>query len=112
MNKKKQIDQLIEEALHSADNIERASPKPFLLTRIHARLNNSNESSWEKIARYIGRPSIAFSGLAMLILINVLVLFLNPENASSIATEQSTEATTDEFYYTAATIYDFENTEP
>ncbi len=39
MNKQDKINKLIEEALNSVDDAQRAEPRPFLLTRIHARMN-------------------------------------------------------------------------
>ena len=48
MNKKEQINKLIEEALNSVDNISRAEAKPYLLTRINARMRKGTESAWEK----------------------------------------------------------------
>lgn len=112
MNKKDKINDLIEQALNSADGIERAVAKPFLLTRINARLNQSKETIWEKASWFIGRPSVAFSGLTMLILINVTVIIFNRSEPATVATEQSVQENIDEFSYTAAsTIYDFENSE-
>jgi hypothetical protein len=67
MNKKEHINKLIEEALNSVDNVKRAAPKPFLLTRIHARMNKGTESVWEKAGWFIGRPAVAFTGLCMII---------------------------------------------
>ncbi len=113
MNKRDKINDLIEQALTSADGVERAVVKPFLLTRINARLNQSKETIWEKASWFIGRPSVAFSGLAMLILINVTVILFNQSEAAPVATEQPAQENMDDFSYTAvSTIYDFENAEP
>ena len=112
MNKKEKIDDLIDQALNSADGIERAVVKPFLLTRINSRLNQSKETIWEKASWFIGRPSVAFSGLAMLILINVTVIIFNRSQPGPVAPEQSLQENIDEFSYTAVTtLYDFENSE-
>jgi hypothetical protein len=112
MNKKDKINDLIDQALRSVDGIERAVAKPFLLTRINARLNKSKETVWEKASWFIGRPSVAFTGLTMLILINVTVIIFNRSEPRNIAIEQSSQENIDEFSYTAvSTIYDFENSE-
>ena len=63
MNKEERINKLIEEALNSVDDIRRAEPKPFLLTRINARMNRVVESVWEKAGWFIARPVVAFTGL-------------------------------------------------
>lgn len=113
MNKKEHIDKLIEDALNSVDNVNRAEAKPYLLTRIHARMNKGTESAWEKAGWFIGRPAVAFAGLCMIILINVTVVMFNGTTTdSNTVTEQVAQAPADEFSYTVATIYDTENTQP
>ena len=112
MNKKKNIDKLIDEAINSLDHVERAQPMPFLLTRIQARLNKKSDIGWESAGWLIGRPVVAISGLAILMLINTVAIVLNRAENFSAVTEQAAQAGNDEFSYTVATIYDIENTEP
>ena len=40
MNKNEHINKLIEEALNSLDGAERATAKPYLFTRLNARMQN------------------------------------------------------------------------
>ena len=110
MKKKEQINQLIDEALNSADHIKRASPMPFLQTRLNARFDKMNETNWEKAGWFIGRPSIAIAGLALLIFINGIAVVLNRTDTASVATEQSAQDASDDFAYSVTTIY--ENIEP
>lgn len=111
MNKNEQINKLIEDVLSSVDSVSRATPAAYLLTRINARLNKANETLWEKAGWFIGRPSFAITGLAMLIIINVVVVAFTKQNGFAAATEQASAA--DEVSYnTVASIYDIENTEP
>ena len=112
MNSNENINKLIDEALSSVDDIKRAAAKPFLLTRIYARMNKGAESVWEKAGWFIGRPAVAFAGLCMIILINVMVVMFNVSANSDTVTEQITQTPADEFSYTVATIYDNENTQP
>lgn len=112
MNKKEHINKLVEEALESVDQVGRAEAKPFLLTRIHARMNKETESVWEKAGWFIGRPAVAFSGLCMIILINLAVLLFNQSSNAGTSAEQAVQSPTDEFSYSVATIYDTENTQP
>ena len=112
MNKKEQINKLIEEALNSVDNISRAEAKPYLLTRINARMRKGTESAWEKAGWFIGRPAVAFTGLCLVLLINVMVIVINNSSDTTTVAEQSVQTQTDEFSYTVATIYDNENTQP
>lgn len=112
MNTNEHINKLIEEALGSVDGVERATPKPFLLTRINARMSRVTESAWEKAGRFVGRPAVAFTGLCMVLLVNAIVIVSNKPSTPAIATEQVAQNTTDEFSYTVATIYDTDNTQP
>jgi hypothetical protein len=113
MNKKQSIDQFVEQAFDSINHIERASVKPFLLSRVNNRMFAKKSNSWwENAALLIGKPSFAIPGLAMLMLINLTaVIFYATEPSASIS-EQNIQASTDEFSYTIASIYDNENSEP
>ncbi|MBL0199533.1 MAG: hypothetical protein IPP81_05005 [Chitinophagaceae bacterium] len=110
MNKQENINKLIEEALNSMDDAQRAAPRPFLLTRIHARMNKDTESIWEKAGWFISRPAVAFTGLCMIVLLNIMVVMYNKIPDSATVSEQTVQTQADEFSYTAATIYDNDNT--
>lgn len=112
MNKQDQIHKLIEEALGSVDDIKRAAPRPFLLTRINASMHKGAESAWEKAGWFIGRPAVAFTGLCLVLLVNVMVILFNNTPAPAAVAEQVVQAPADEFSYTVATIYDIENIQP
>ena len=110
MNKQDNINKLIEEALNSVDDAQRAEPRPFLLTRINARMARGAESVWEKAGRFIARPAVAFTGLCMIVLLNIMVVMYNKTPDSTTVADQTAQAQADEFSYTAATIYDNDNT--
>ena len=112
MNTNEHINKLIEEALGSVDDAQRATPKPFLLTRINARMSKGTETAWEKAGRFITRPAVAFTGLCMVLLVNAIVIVSNKSTTPTVAAEQMAQNTTDEFSYTVATIYDTDNTQP
>lgn len=111
MNTNDHIDKLIDAALNSTDGAGRASPKPYLFTRLKARLDRGQESSWEKAARFIARPVVALAGLCLVISINALVIAYNNTPASN-NTGQDQLATTDEFTTSVTALYYAENTEP
>jgi hypothetical protein len=112
MNNKEQINKLIEDALNSVDDVKRAEPRPFLLTRINARMSKDTRTAWEKAGWFISRPAVAFTGLCMILLINAMVIVYNKTSASAAVTEQVAQNPADEFSYTVATIYDNENPQP
>ena len=112
MNKEEHISKLIDETLNSIDNVGRAVPAPFLLTRVNARLSRLKENTWEKMFRFVGRPAVAITGVTMLILINVTAIILYRTDSFAPISEQGMQAPPDEFSYAFSTIYDIENTEP
>jgi hypothetical protein len=112
MNKQEQINKLIKEALNSVDDAQRAEPKPFLLTRINARMNKGTASVWEKAGWLITRPAVAFTGLCMIVLLNVLVVMNNKTPDTINGADLTVQSQTDELSYTTATIYDIDNTQP
>lgn len=111
MNKQEHINKQVEEALNSVEDIDRATAKPYLFTRIQARMSKGKESVWEKAGWFIARPAVAFTGLCMILLFNAMVLLYN-KPADANTAEQTVQAQTDEFSYTVATIYDTENAQP
>jgi hypothetical protein len=110
MNKQENINKLIEEALGSVDDAQRAELRPYLLTRIHARMNKGTETVWEKAGWFITRPAVAFTGLCMIVLINIMVVMFNKTLDSPTVADQTAQTQADEFSYTVATIYDNDNT--
>ena len=112
MNRQENINKLIEESLNSMDDVKRAEPKPFLFTRINARMNKGTESVWEKAGWFITRPAVAFTGLCMIVLLNAGVVMFNKTSDSTTVAEQTAQTQADEFSYTVATIYDTDNSQP
>jgi hypothetical protein len=110
MNKQENINTLIEAALSSVDDATRAAPRPFLLTRIHARMARGTESVWEKAGRFIASPAVAFTGLCMIVLLNIMVVMNNKKPELTTVADQTAQAQADEFSFTAVTIYDNDNT--
>ena len=108
------INRQIEDTLNSIGEIKRASPKPYLLTRINARLNNQVKSFWEGVAVFISRPAVLILGLCLILAANISVLLQNKSSSINTATERSINSVTDEDEYSTsfATIDNFENSEP
>lgn len=90
---KKSKDRWINDVLESADGMQRATANPFLYTRIMARIQEAN-SSWEKTARLISRPSFAFATVLLILVINVWVAFQHQQGNRDVAEAPLTEAET------------------
>lgn len=117
MNKpinKKQIEQVVEESLHSLDGIQRATPAPYLLTRIRARMQSAaaqENSPWFKIASLLSRPWVAIACLVLLLVVNFLAINLSGNN--NINTAYNTIAQQkDDYALGVISIYESEPNEP
>ena len=109
MHKKELIEQQVDAALNSADGAGQASPKPYLLTRIHARMNTRRHTVWEKAVWFLSRPAVAIV-LCLVIVANMMLVVSN-QSRSTVKTTAAT-AQADDFSYSLATIYDSENVQP
>lgn len=111
MENNENLDHRIEAAFKSINEIKRATPKPYLLTRINARIDTQLKSVWEITASFITRPLVLVMGLCLLITINVLVIIVNKSSKNNTVTERSVVSTMyDEEYTTSfATIDNIEN---
>ena len=99
--------------LQSIEGIAKASPKPFLLTRINAALDNTAaETIWSRIAFFLKKPIVFGLTILLLIFINILVIksIKNKseiENFAKTATSQKYD-----FAINVSVLYDTENHEP
>ncbi len=111
MNNQEHIDKMTSEALDSLDGAKRATAKPYLFTRLMARMGRQKENAWEYAGRLIARPVVVVAGLCVIIAVNIFAITSNNSNAAGTnIAEQS--ATQDEFSTSIASLYDTENTEP
>ena len=75
MQMEKDITQKVEAVLNSLDGIEKAAPQPFFYTRLMVRMEQVNESPWNKWMQVISKPSVAVAILSLFILLNGVMLF-------------------------------------
>ena len=83
MNEQKNIENRIEQAMNSLDGISSASPGPFFYTRVQARLQRQAASSWESVTSFITRPAVALAGVCIIILLNAVAFYFQPDNTST-----------------------------
>ena len=106
MNKEREIDRKVEEAINSLDGIQPASPGAFFYTRVQARLQRTDKNAWDRISMLITRPVVAVTVICMILLMNALVLF-DQKNALSSLADQPDQSYYDEFNNAADNFYDF-----
>jgi len=75
MRTEKDITQQVEAVLNSLDGIERAAPQPFFYTRLMARMEQVDESPWNKWMQLLSKPSVAVAILSLFIILNGVMLF-------------------------------------
>jgi len=92
MDKKKHIEQQVDETLSSLDSIKKAKANPFLFTRVMASLRQEEETGWGRVGHLLTRPAFAIAVLFLVILMNSIVFIQQPES-SSITDEDQVFAT-------------------
>ena len=71
-----------EEILNSLDGIVRAEPKPFLFTRIQARMMQEEKLPELAVLRFITRPAFVLSLTLLFISINTYIALNDVENGN------------------------------
>ena len=108
---KQRIEKLVEETLNSFDGAKKAEPKPFLLTRVLARMQGQAEvqNIWARAGSFLSKPAVALAGLLLIVLVNAAIIMSNNDDNSSV---QNITSSKDEFAINVSSIYDNENQEP
>lgn len=101
----------IEKILQSADDIRRASPRPFFFTRLEARMANK-KTTWDRISFFVTRPAVIIAGICLIIVTNVMVIFSSPDFKASANNQGQEIATLDEYSQVSSSFYEFVNTNP
>lgn len=105
------LNKKIDELMQSIDSIKRASPRPFLFTRLSARLQNER-NVWNKFSSFVAKPVVIFACICFVLVINAMVIFLSNTSGNSLATQGSELTTADEYSQVSYNLYDFENSKP
>jgi membrane-bound ClpP family serine protease len=111
MKSNEHINKLTEEALNSLDGASRANAKPYLLTRLNARMQSAKESSWDNALKFISKPAVALAGLCLVIGINAMVVGYNYQEKTTVVSEEQ-YASVDEYSSSVTVLNDIENIEP
>ena len=78
-----------EEVMDSLTGLQKATPKPFLATRVKAKLLQKKETLWDKIILIFNKPVIAFTSIVLIMAINTTILFQNnTTNEASSTTDE------------------------
>ncbi len=111
MKKNEHFNQWVDEALNSFDGAQRAQPRPYLLTRLNAKMQKTEDSVWDNALRFLSRPVVAMACVLVLVTVNTVVFTFNSTANNTVAAdEQFTVA--DDYSSVIATLNDIENLEP
>ena len=107
------IEKRVEEALNSLDGIKRATPQPWLFSRIKARLSRDEAEErtvWGTMGSFLSRPAVAIAGLCLILLFNGALLLNQPgESSSAIAVQNEQVPSDSESFIASSSSFDFEN---
>lgn len=105
-NRDKHIEKKVEQTLQALDGMERARPKPFLYTRIKARLD---QKSLEPQGAFVLQPVFQRTALVMIVLVILINLytatrfFAGPTQEETISTSE--QLFIEEYYPSTPTLY-------
>lgn len=107
MNNKTGITPKTEEILNSLDGIRRATPQPFLHTRVMARLTkDATATRWEKMASLISKPAFAIATIALFLLINIAVVFHFSAKTATSTQDESAVVSDNDYNLSVSSLYD------
>lgn len=81
----------VDEILNSLDGMKRAEARPFMYTRVMARLQEDDvKSVWGRTVAFIARPAVAFACLAAVIVTNLFFVYdLEKSETETVTTSAS-----------------------
>jgi hypothetical protein len=105
MKNKGHIQQEVEKTLNSLDGADRATPNPFLFTRVMVRLKKEEKNFWSGALAFLSRPTVAFATIVVAIFANAIIYYQS-RSESSQSTGEGEQLFANEYNLTANTIYD------
>jgi hypothetical protein len=112
MNREKDIQKRVDEALESLNAIKRAEPTPFFYTRLRARMEKEQKNAWERLAALLAKPAVATMSLVLILAINAFFLVRSNESPNTTSSGPLQGNSISEDYFTiASNSFDYENLE-
>jgi len=105
------LNKKIDNVMQSMDGITRATPRPFLFTRLEARMQNE-KNIWSKLSSFAARPVVAFACICFVLIVNAMVILMSGSSRNTITQQGPELATADEYSQVSYNLYDFENAKP
>lgn len=104
----KSKEQHIDDILNSLDGLQRAEARPFMYTRITARMQQREKNIWSRIAVFVSKPIVALALLLLVFVINYFAIADRNENVQETASiaNSATEILQNDNAILAANYYD------
>ena len=93
----------IEDILNSLDGIARANARPFMHTRVMAKIQEEN-SFWSRSVQFLAKPVIAFACLSAIAIANIYTVIhsdYQEQEAASVASNTITDVLQNDNYILA-----------
>jgi len=102
------IEEKVKRTLASLDSVQPASPRPFLYTRIKARMERAHENQARVFELKPAYQRLSVAVLVLLVVFNVITasFYIGSSDNTATATELSEEEVYFEQYYTSLTTID------
>ncbi len=85
----------IEEILNSLDGIKRAEARPFMHTRVMAKLQIEDKSIWSALAGFIAQPVVAISCFIIVIVGNYIIVNKSDDESKVTTSTSAANSATD-----------------
>jgi len=113
MKRQTGIERKVEDALNSLDGMQRAEPRDWFYTRVKAKLDSEEHTTWSSIGSFLSRPFVAVVTMGLVLLLNGFFLFSGNTTENNTNTGTSLvpgELNTDnEYVLASSSSYEFEN---
>ena len=112
MKQRSDIEKRVNETLNSLDGVQRATPQPWLFSRIKARLMREEAEErtvWGTIGSFLSRPVVAIAGVCLILLLNGVFLINQTSESNSIAGQNELQPSDSESFVASSSSFDFEN---
>ncbi len=103
----KEINKKIDDAMHSIEDISKASPAPFFFTRLEARMMQER-NPWYQLSSFFAKPVIAFACICLVIILNLAVIFKTMNAGETYSKQGSDIASVDEYSQLTTGLYELD----
>jgi|LauGreDrversion4_2_1035121.scaffolds.fasta_scaffold270678_2 hypothetical protein len=97
--------------LDSLDGITPAEPRPFLHTRVMARLERNRSNPWVRTWNFVSRPAVYVSIIGCLMIMNLFTLYQRTNEQGDVR-EESVAVATVEYEGQSLSYYAFNDDQP